>query len=104
MKRAAPDLPGDIDKLLHEPARLLLLAHLAVVRRADFTWMQRQTGLTAGNLSAQMSRLAEGGIVTVEKRFRDNRPQTLYELTDAGRDALRKYRESMQRVLDALPD
>ena len=104
MKQASPDLPSDIDKLLHEPARLLLLAQLAVVRRADFTWLLRQTGLTAGNLSVQMSRLADAGIVKVEKRFRDNRPQTLYELTGAGREALRRYRISMQRVLDALPD
>jgi DNA-binding transcriptional ArsR family regulator len=90
--------------MLHEPARLRLLANLAVVRRADFTWLLTQTGLTRGNLSVQMSRLSEAGLVTVEKMFRDNRPRTLYELTDQGRDALRDYKRDMTKILDALPD
>lgn len=94
----------DPDRLLHEPARLRLLANLAVVRKADFTWLLTQTGLTRGNLSVQMSRLAEAGLVTVEKMFRDNRPRTLYELTDKGLDALRVYKRNMARFLDALPD
>jgi DNA-binding PadR family transcriptional regulator len=51
-----------------------------------------------------MSRLAEAGLVTVEKMFRDNRPRTLYELTDKGLDALRVYKRNMARFLDALPD
>lgn len=90
--------------MLHEPARLRLLANLAVVRRADFTWLLTQTGLTRGNLSVQMSRLAEAGLVTVEKMFRDNRPRTLYELTEQGLDALRDYKRDMTKILDALPD
>lgn len=92
------------DRMLHEPARLRLLANLAVVRRADFTWLLTQTGLTRGNLSVQMSRLSEAGLVTVEKMFRDNRPRTLYELTEQGLDALRDYKRDMTKILDALPD
>jgi len=94
----------DPDRLLHEPARLRLLANLAVVRRADFTWLLQQTGLTRGNLSVQMGRLAEAGLVTVEKMFRDNRPRTLYELTTKGKDALREYKKNMHKILAALPD
>jgi DNA-binding PadR family transcriptional regulator len=75
-----------------------------VVRRADFTWLLTQTGLTRGNLSVQMSRLSEAGLVTVEKMFRDNRPRTLYELTEQGLDALRDYKRDMTKILDALPD
>ncbi|NIP17329.1 MAG: transcriptional regulator [Xanthomonadales bacterium] len=101
MKDQFPD--RDPDRLLHEPARLRLLANLAVVRRADFTWLLNRTGLSRGNLSVQMSRLAEAGHVTVEKTFRDNRPRTLYELTDRGLQALREYKRDMARILDALP-
>jgi len=93
----------DPDRLLHEPARLRLLAHLAVVRKADFTWLLQQTGLTRGNLSVQMTRLAEAGMVKVEKTFRDNRPRTLYELTGEGLKALKAYKKNMSRILDALP-
>lgn len=97
-------LPGeDPDRLLHEPARLRLLANLAVVQRADFTWLLQQTGLTRGNLSVQMKRLSDAGLVKVEKMFRDNRPRTLYELTDEGVSALKAYKKNMARILDALP-
>jgi DNA-binding MarR family transcriptional regulator len=93
----------ELDRLLHEPARLRTLVQLAAVKKADFTWLLHQTGLTRGNLSVQMSKLAEAGVVRVDKRFHNNRPQTLYELTKAGRQALKEYKESMQNILDALP-
>lgn len=94
----------EIDRLLHEPARLLTLVQLAAVKKADFTWLLHQTGLTRGNLSVQMSKLADAGVVSIEKRFLNNRPQTLYKLTGAGKQALQQYKQSMQSILDALPD
>jgi len=99
----APVIP-DLDRLLHEPARLRTLVQLSVVKKADFTWLLGQTGLTRGNLSVQMSKLAEAGMVKVDKRFHNNRPQTLFELTSAGREALRKYKQNMQSILDGIPD
>ena len=101
MSNPLPD--KDPDRLLHEPARLRLLANLAVVRKADFTWLLNQTGLSRGNLSVQMGRLAEAGLVSIEKTFRDNRPRTLYEITRPGMEALREYKRDMTRILDALP-
>ena len=95
--------PVDLDRLLHEPARLLTLVQLAIVKKADFTWLLQQTGLSRGNLSVQMSKLGDAGIVKVEKRFTDNRPQTLYQLTNTGRVALKKYKQNMQLILDGLP-
>ena len=94
----------DIDRLLHEPARLRTLVQLAAVSKADFTWLLNQTGLTRGNLSVQMSKLAEAGIVEVEKRFHNNRPQTLYRLTQKGRKALKDYKQGMLNLLGKLPD
>jgi DNA-binding transcriptional ArsR family regulator len=94
----------DLDRLLHEPARLRLLANLAVVKKADFTWLLKQTGLSRGNLSVQMTRLADGGLVKVEKMFRDKRPRTLFQLTGKGMSALREYKKTMTTLLDSLPD
>ena len=94
----------DIDRLLHEPARLCTLVQLAAVKSADFTWLLHQTGLTRGNLSVQMSKLADAGVVEVDKRFLNNRPQTVYAMTTNGRKALRRYKESMQSILDAITD
>ena len=66
-----------IDKLIHEPARLQLVASLYVVDAADFVFLLRQTGLTGGNVSSHMSKLEEAGYVDVEKGFVGKRPQTV---------------------------
>ncbi len=95
---------ADIDRLIHEPARLMITAYLYVVDSADFTFLMRQTGLTWGNLSSHMSRLEEAGYIEVEKEFRDRRPTTMLRLTEAGRQAFRRYRDNMKQILDGLPD
>jgi len=94
------DLPPlkEIDKLIHEPARLLIMAHLYVVESADFLYLKNQTGLTYGNLSSHMSRLDEAGYIKVEKTFVDNRPNTRLSLTETGRKAFDAYRESIKDI------
>ncbi len=94
---------GGIDRIIHEPARLLLVALLYPVERADFLFLLRETGLTKGNLSAHLAKLEEAGYVTVEKSFRGKIPQTTYSLTEEGRSAFRTYRELMKRTVDSLP-
>ena len=93
-----------IDKLIHEPARLQLVASLYVVDAADFVFLLRQTGLTGGNVSSHMSKLEEAGYVDVQKSFVGKRPQTVFRLTKAGRKAFRTYRETMKGLLDTLPE
>ena len=94
---------ADIDRLVHEPARLMILTVLAVVESADFLFVMHQTGLTRGNLSSHMSKLEKAGYVCVEKEFVDKIPRTLLRLSDQGRAALVAYREGMMRVLNDLP-
>ncbi len=98
------DLPPieEIDKLIHEPARLLIMAHLYVVESADFLFLRKQTGLTWGNLSSHMSRLEDAGYVEVVKEFIDKRPHTLLRLTEKGRAAFEAYRHSMDQVFKGL--
>jgi DNA-binding transcriptional ArsR family regulator len=95
---------GDIDRLIHEPARLMILAVLYVVESADFTFLMRQTGLTWGNLSSHLSKLEDAGYVEIEKEFVGKKPHTMLHLTDEGRAAFRGYRQSMKQVLDELSD
>jgi DNA-binding MarR family transcriptional regulator len=95
---------ADIDRVVHEPARLMVLALLYVVESADFTFLMNQTGLTWGNLSSHLSKLEEAGYVEVEKEFKGKKPHTMLHLTDEGREAFREYRRSMKQVLDDLPD
>jgi DNA-binding MarR family transcriptional regulator len=95
---------ANLDRLIHEPARLMILAVLYVVESADFTFLMRQTGLTWGNLSSHMSKLEEAGYIEVEKTFKGKRPNTMLRLTEEGRSAFRDYRQSLKQVLDDLPD
>jgi len=89
----------DFDRLIHEPARLVLMSHLYVVEEADFVYLSRQTGLTAGNISSHMSRLEDAGYVAIEKGFVGKRPQTVYALTDGGREAFEDYRRHLGGLL-----
>lgn len=93
-----------IDDLLHEPARLRLLAFLSVVKRTDFTYLLKLSGMSKGNLSVQINKLGEAKMVSIDKSFQGNRPRTVYELTAEGRKALRAYKKNMQAILAALPD
>ena len=92
----------DIDRVVHEPARLLVLCHLYVLESADFLYLLRKTGLTRGNLSAHMRKLESAGYVDVEKTFVDRLPLTVFRLTPVGRKALRKYRKQMTSGLSVV--
>jgi DNA-binding MarR family transcriptional regulator len=95
---------NDIDRLIHEPARLKLMALLYVLESADFTFLMTQTGMTWGNLSTHMSKLEKATYIVVVKTFKGKRPNTMLRLTDAGREAFQKYRQQMQQMLDELPE
>ena len=94
----------DIDPIIHAPARLSVLTYLYVVDKSDFLFLKNMTGLTWGNLSTHLSKLEGAGYVTIEKQFRGKKPHTMIRLTDEGRAAFQTYKESMQRVLDDLPE
>ena len=107
---ATPEIPGsvashsEIDRLIHEPARFQVMALLYVIESADFTFIMNQLGLTWGNLSAHITKLEEGGYVTVEKGFKGKRPQTMLSLTKEGRKAFQTYRQTMKQMLDEIPE
>jgi len=93
---------ASLDKVLHEPARLSVVACLAVVDEADFVFLQSQTGMTGGNLSSHVRRLEEAGYVTVKKEFENSRPRTSLRLTRRGRSAFETYLALMRGLLDAI--
>lgn len=90
----------DLDRAIHEPARLGIVALLYVVDSADFTFVRQRTDLTAGNLSAHLTKLEAAGYVEIEKSFQDRRPLTTLRLTAAGRASFRAYAQEMRRHLD----
>lgn len=97
---ADPRSLAEIDRLIHEPARLALTAILSVVESADFLYLQRETGLTKGNLSSHLAKLEEAGYVAIEKTYRGRIPLTLVRLTDAGAAAYKDYRARFKEFLE----
>jgi DNA-binding MarR family transcriptional regulator len=91
---------ADIDRIIHEPARLALTAILSVVESADFLYLQRETGLTKGNLSSHLAKLEEAGYVAIKKTYRGRIPLTLVRLTDAGATAYKAYRARFKKFLE----
>ena len=89
-----------LDRLIHEPARLLIVSILAAAASADFLFLQRETGLTKGNLSAHLSKLEEAGYVKIEKTFKGKLPLTVCRFTAAGQKALIQYRQQLQDFIN----
>ena len=90
----------DVDRLLHEPSRAVIVAILAAVESADFVFLQRETGLTKGNLSTHLTKLEEAGYINIEKTFRGKYPLTLCRLTDTGREAFTTYRKKLSQFVE----
>jgi len=95
---------ADIDRVVHGPARLMVMTSLYVLESADFVFLVNMTGLTWGNLSSHLTRLEEAGYVDIEKKVAGRRVNTMVSMTDAGRAAFKAYKRQMQEVLDELPD
>jgi DNA-binding MarR family transcriptional regulator len=93
---------AEIDRLVHEPARLMILMVLYTVEVADFTFLANATELTDGNLSSHLSKLEAAGYVEIEKGYAGKKPQTLLRLTTAGRQAVDNYRDTMRQALKDL--
>ncbi|MSP11655.1 MAG: transcriptional regulator [Chloroflexi bacterium] len=94
----------EIDRLLHEPSRLVIVTILYTVESADFLFLQRETGLTKGNLSTHLAKLEAAGYVDIEKTFRGKVPLTICLLTEVGREAFKVYRNHLKRVVDSMPE
>lgn len=89
----------EVDRIIHEPARLMIATILYTVDQADFLFLLNETGLTKGNLSAHLSKLEGAGYITIDKTYRGKVPLTICHLTDEGRIAFETYRKKMNRLL-----
>ena len=90
---------NELDRVIHEPARLLIVALLAGVHEADFLWVLRESGLTKGNLSTHLARLEDSGYVEVEKTYKGKIPLTLLRLTRQGKAAFERYKKTLNGML-----
>jgi DNA-binding MarR family transcriptional regulator len=101
----SPDLQelATLDRVIHEPARLMIMATLFAVKEADFLYLQRECGLTQGNLSSHLTKLEEAKYVLIEKTFKGKYPLTVCTLTKKGRKAFEEYVRKMRFLANAAP-
>ena len=90
---------AQLDRLIHEPARLTIMLILEGVAEADFLYLQREGGFTQGNLSGHLAKLEEAGYVEIEKKFKGKVPLTVCRLTGLGKAALSAYSQRIVALL-----
>jgi DNA-binding MarR family transcriptional regulator len=88
-----------LDDVVHQKVRLGILAVLAEVDRADFTYLRTILELTDGNLGRHIEVLAGSGLVHVEKGYAGKRPRTWVTITRAGRHALAEEMAAIRELL-----
>ena len=91
---------SQLDRLIHEPARLKILLILQAVGQVDFLYLQRDGDFTQGNLSTHLNKLEGAGYVEIEKKFKGKVPLTVCRLTAAGERALLDYSRRMLGILN----
>ncbi len=85
-----------LDRLIHEPARLMIVTVLYAVPEADFIYLQRECGLTQGNLSSHLAKLEEAGYVLITKTFKGKYPQTWISITPMGRTSFQRHWDRLE--------
>jgi DNA-binding transcriptional ArsR family regulator len=85
-----------LDRVIHEPARLVILTVLAEAEEVEFKFLEQITRLTRGNLSSHLAKLEVAGYLQVKKWFRGKIPATSLRITKIGRKALGDYRSQVQ--------
>ncbi|MDE3032294.1 MAG: transcriptional regulator [Acidobacteriota bacterium] len=101
MSQSDPDPKSilDLDRMVHEPARLAILTVLAAAEEVAFLFLQRVTGLSKGNLSSHTQKLEAAGFLETVKAFQGRIPVTTFRITEDGRAALRAYQRQLRALL-----
>lgn len=89
----------NLDKTIHEPARIAIVTLLSVVDKTDFLFLKNSTGLTQGNLSSHLAKLENEGYIEIEKTFKGKRPLTLICLSKKGKSKFKAYLKTIKTYL-----
>ncbi|MHC5061360.1 MAG: transcriptional regulator [Planctomycetota bacterium] len=88
----------ELDKIIHEPARLRIMMVLSGLEQADFNFLLTTLSLTRGNLSRHIEKLEFAAYLKVKKSFKGKVPNTSYQLTQNGSKALAQYWENLDTI------
>ena len=96
--------PVGFDQLIHGRVRLGIVSALAVEDSLTFNELKERLETSDGNLSVHARRLEEAGYLEVTKSFERRIPRTDYRLTPAGREALQRYLDHMEALIERVRD
>ena len=88
-----------LDPIIHAPVRLAVLSILITVESAEFKYLKESTATTDGNLSTHLTKLETSGMITIRKKFKGKKPQTLCSITTKGKNAFMKYLEQLEQIV-----
>jgi len=90
-----------LDRMIHDPTRLLILSFLYPVAKLDYLYLQKTLRLTTGNLSGQLQKLEKAGFVAIEKGFKGKYPITVCGMTKKGRETFELYAQMLKKISKA---
>lgn len=95
-----------LDRVMHEKARLSIMASLAAHDRGlMFNDLKQLCALTDGNLNRHLAVLSESELVEIWKGSTGHRPQTMVRLTANGRQRFTDYIALLAKIVaDAQTD
>ena len=95
---------AELDKIVHERARLLILTYLvgADKKEVSFNELKEELDFTPGNLSIQLKKLVGAKYIKMKKTFKDNKPHTTVSVTTNGAEALSTYVAEMEDIIRVL--
>lgn len=102
IEKAAGQVSGEVDKVIHERMRLGIISSLAANQKLTFTELKNILNTTDGNISVHARKLEDAGYVTCEKSFKGRVPVTEYAITKKGREALTRYLDHMETLIKAM--
>ncbi|MFV1988074.1 MAG: winged helix-turn-helix domain-containing protein [Gemmatimonadota bacterium] len=94
--------PVALDPIIHVRVRLGIVSALAVEEYLTFNELKKRLDTSDGNLSVHARRLEEAGYVEIRKSFEGRIPRTDYRLTKSGRQALQRYLDHMEALIERV--
>ena len=94
--------PVALDPIIHVRVRLGIVSALAVEESLTFNELKERLDTSDGNLSVHARRLEEAGYVEIRKSFEGRLPRTNYRLTETGRQALQRYLDHMEALIERV--
>jgi DNA-binding MarR family transcriptional regulator len=94
--------PAEFDRLIHERMRLGIVSALAANESLSFHDLKKLLATTDGNLSVHARKLEDANYIVCEKYFEGRLPKTVYRLSPAGRNALERYLDQMEALIDSM--